>query len=746
MIVGALLAAPPIVVTGKNACPTPIGRDMSKPWYQRCYRRMLVDMHITDWDEKFLSQYDPEKMADLYERAGLTSVMFYCQSHVGLCYWPTTTGKMHAGLRGRDIVADMVKQLEKRGIGSCAYYSVIYNNWAFLEHPEWRIQPSGEKPPDAFAQTRYGTCCPNNPGYRAFAIAQTEELLRGCDFDGFFFDMTFWPAICLCPHCRTLYREGTGKEIPNVVDWTSPDWCSFQAAREQWMKEFARDLTATVKRIKPQMPVYHNFACACSNWMRGVPLDSAIHHDFLGADFYGDRVEQLMVTKLMVNLTTNRPAEFMTSRCVNLRDHVRLKPVEEMEMQAFAATLFHSAFLFIDAIDLVGTVNPAVYERIHDIYADTARYEAYLGGEPVEDIAIYFSSESKMDFAENGAALSEVHTWNNKYPHAVAVRGVCRILQQAHMPFGVITRKQLPELRQYKVVVLPNVLRMNEHEAKAFRDYVRRGGKLYASRYTSLTETKGVRHPDFMLSDVFGCHFAADDLGEVAYLKLRNRSVSSWIAPQDYVSLFPEIPANLSQREELHANVLRLATKAEGKVLATLTVPYGSPARGTVFDWNWASIHSSPPWEDTRCPVIVSNDVGKGRVIYSATDIESLDSEVNARLFLGLLRSLIDGPLSYSAEAHPAVWMSVFHQPDKNRLVVSFLNYQAQLPAIPISRIPFTLRPPEGMKFARLTQVPEGTPVEFVTDARGTLRAEAKDLTVFQMLVAETAPRTRRFP
>ena len=30
---------------------------MSK--YQQSYRRMLVDMHIPDWDPAFLSRYDP---------------------------------------------------------------------------------------------------------------------------------------------------------------------------------------------------------------------------------------------------------------------------------------------------------------------------------------------------------------------------------------------------------------------------------------------------------------------------------------------------------------------------------------------------------------------------------------------------------------------------------------------------------------------------------------------------------------
>jgi hypothetical protein len=51
--------------------------------YQQGYRRMLVDMHIPDWDLAFLSKYEPGAMAALFQRADLTSVMLYCKSHVG---------------------------------------------------------------------------------------------------------------------------------------------------------------------------------------------------------------------------------------------------------------------------------------------------------------------------------------------------------------------------------------------------------------------------------------------------------------------------------------------------------------------------------------------------------------------------------------------------------------------------------------------------------------------------------------
>src|SRR4051812_3205700 len=97
--------------------------------YQRGWRRMLVDMEIPAWDERFLSRYDPIAMADLYVRARASSAMFVCKTLNGYSFHPTTVGRMHPGLGDRDVVGETVEALRERGIAACAYYSVIFDNW-----------------------------------------------------------------------------------------------------------------------------------------------------------------------------------------------------------------------------------------------------------------------------------------------------------------------------------------------------------------------------------------------------------------------------------------------------------------------------------------------------------------------------------------------------------------------------------------------------------------------------------------
>ena len=107
-------------------------------WYKNSFRRHLCDMHIDDWDDSFLSMFSPEEYVENLKRAKIQNAMIYFQSHVGLCYYPTKSGRIHNGFIGKeDAMRRLVDLCHKEGISVTGYYSLIHNTWAHDNYPDW---------------------------------------------------------------------------------------------------------------------------------------------------------------------------------------------------------------------------------------------------------------------------------------------------------------------------------------------------------------------------------------------------------------------------------------------------------------------------------------------------------------------------------------------------------------------------------------------------------------------------------
>jgi len=404
-------------------------------WYRRSYRRNLVDMHVDDWDASFLSRLDPVEYVRLLQRANVRSAMVYANSHVGLCYWPTASGHMHAGIRGRDVFGEIVTRAKRAGLDVVAYYSLIFNNRACENHPDWQIRDVDGRPSRDYPGRlgRYGTVCPNNAGYRAFVEAQVAELLPRYEVDGIFFDMCFWPACCYCDACKERYAREAGADIPTVIDWSDSTWIAFQRAREAWTGEFGLFVRRLAERLRPGISVEHNSSPYTGGWRLATNLELVAANSYIGGDLYGGADEQSFVCKLYETLTPGRPFEFMTSRCYpNLAEHTSSKPQELLEQQVYLALAHQGAFLFIDAIDPDGRLHAPIYETMGQIFRESQRYEEYLGGERVQDVGIYFSFDSKFDPAEN-RQVAQVNTYGgHPVAAAVALRNI-EILEAEHL-------------------------------------------------------------------------------------------------------------------------------------------------------------------------------------------------------------------------------------------------------------------------------------------------------------------------
>lgn len=685
------------------------GPECKPPWPGGAYRRLLMDTHVPDWDPTFLASYDPVDYVNSAANAEFQCLSQYANSHVGLCLWPTKIGQQHGALKGRDFFGETVRECRKRNLDVLAYYSLIFDIWAYDNHPDWRIVPEHGNKKGWNERVRY--VCPNSP-YAQHAQAVVKELIGTYAVDGIFFDMTFWPDVCYCHHCEARFNREQGKPLPRIVNWSDPVWRTFQASRQVWMREFAISITRTVKDTR-SITVTHQCSTIFHDWKAGVPLEIRDASDYVGGDFYGGPSQYSLACKLFNSVSHVKPFEFHTSRTIGLGDFETTKPLRELTVSSFVATLHSAACLFIDAIKPDGEFNHSAYVLMGKINDSRKPFEPFLGGNLLADVAVYYDRDSLYDPAQNGVSPVDIKPGvahlmamtpeagtvgiTPGVPHLTAMTGAVSTLRQAHIPHGMVTNATLDQLMGYGAVILPEVVDLTPERADIFRNFVRDGGVLIATGTSSLdshTEEK----PHFLLEDVLGVKYLGMIGTGFSYLTPLREEEKNLILPQDAIS---------------YAGPMVKAEALPGtEIIAVATLPWVSPEAGVQNDGDFAQIWSNPPAAKPGSdPGITIHSYGKGKAIWIAAPIETAQNEVNGRILISLLKDAYRGAYRFEADTHPAVEVTLFDQPNQNSLLLGLLNMESEDPPFPVPAT-VRIRAPEGRRIVSAVHLPDRTPME----------------------------------
>ena len=663
---------------------------MSKPWYTKRFRRNLVDMHIESWNDEFLSQFDPQKYFECLQIAQVQSPMIYTHSHVGYCNWASESGEMHPNFGGEDKIAQLFDLCNGAGMDIIAYYSLIYNNWAYAHHSDWRMIDKDGNPSRVVEEGgaslmmdgrgRYGLVCPNNVDYREFLKLQFAELCGHYTFAGIFLDMTFWPMICYCDSCQKRYYTETGQTLPRNINWSDPAWVQFQQAREEWMGEFAQFTTDELKRLQPNLTVEHQFSTATHGWTYGVREAISNASDYAGGDLYGGFEQQSFVCKLYYGLTQNQPFEYMTSRCdPGLHDHTTTKSEETLTLHAYVTYAHHGAFLAIDAIDPRGTMNYEFYKTLGRVFENTKVYESYFTGKLCADTAIYFSMASKMNIAAN---TLDKHS----YPHLAASVGAGIALRRAHIPYAVLADNCIGSVGDYKVLICSDVVVMTAAEEDALINYVENGGNLYLSGNISARLARAF----------FDMKITQPMAEQITYMRPNPK----------YEQLFCGMYRKDAPMTVFSSQIMSECGNKKIDVLAYITLPYTNPKNLERF----AAIHSNPPGIDLDCPAIIKTEYGKGNIIWSAAAFESSEQPVHKQVFSNIIQML--GCNKIETNAMPMIEFTLFDDSEKCALTLHCVNMQEQSPVIPCGG--FSVKIPCDLAVSGVKHVPDMADIAFV--------------------------------
>lgn len=625
-------------------------------WIKGNYRRNLMDMHINDSLEEYLSKIDPEEYVNALKNADIQAAMVKSKPHTGLCYWPSKIGRMHKGLKGRDFLGEMLELCHQNGISVIVYYSLIFDNWAYENHPSWRVVTADGmtfkeyRNTPCFKDGRYGIVCPNNPDYREYVKQNLQELNLNYKFEGMFLDMGFWTDICYCPHCREKYYKHIGKDMPKVINWKDAGWLEFQSLREKWLSEFVKFATNTVKEINPEVTVEHQLSMIISAWRHGSTELLVEAVDYAGGDYYGGFMQQTFINKYYKSISPNLPFIHHTSRCdPDLLYHTTTKTEEEILLHVITALVHNGAFLLVDAINPDGSICPEVYNVLmKNIYNKTKKYEKYVTGRIFNDVTIWLSTYAKFNSYDSGKRVNDISIEDNSYltgPYKFAT-----ILRQNNIPFDVVGSKNLKGI-DTKVLVLSNIALIKNDEMEAIQEYLVNGGKLYMSGVIG----------NIRLQELLGVECIGETEHDFTYMKPTEKG-------RDLFSGFGDkTPLTIPMKQQ----AVKIIDK-DCDILATIILPYTLTHNG-----DFAAIHANPPGIDTDMPAIISKRLGKGRIIWTAAPIEITQPFMSRNVVYNIIKDLA-GEMTFTSNAPSFVEIIGWENEGKTYLVA--INQQEAAP------------------------------------------------------------------
>lgn len=262
----------------------------------------------------------------------------------------------------------------------------------------------------------------------------------------------------------------------------------------------------------------HQFSPVLHGRHLGQTVGIAEASDYASGDFYGGRRQQRLAVKVFDAYSTKKPFEFMTSRCVTLYDHTSVKSDDELFLHALTTLANGGAYFFIDAINPDGTLEESFYRRLQALNGKLAPFKNMIASHrpvPSAEVGIYFSMNSCVSRRSSGISLRELKESGGnmdfrKNDVVEELLGITDLLQSLHIPCRIITERT-EDYSGLKALIAANADYLPDTEYEKFRRFTASGGLFIATGSTSRFNDKGQYSGNFILADVFGVNDSGRD-------------------------------------------------------------------------------------------------------------------------------------------------------------------------------------------------------------------------------------------
>lgn len=447
------------------------------------FRQVHLDFHTSEKVPSIGSKFNKAQFQAALKLGHVNSITVFSKCHHGWAYHPSEANEMHPEL-DFDLLGAQIEAAHEIGVKTPVYLSAGFDEKVALQHPEWLLANTIDAftPKKSFTTAKYHLLCMNTP-YLDYLLEQIKEVCRNYDADGIFLDIV-GVRRCGCQACiRTALAQG--------LDITDDN--TFWTVGEQTYQNYLRRVREAVDSVKPGLPVFHNSGHIPHGRRDLAAANSHLELESLPTGSWGyDHFP--MSARYVQNLGMEYIS--MTGKFhLSWGEFGGYKHPNALRYEVGLAAAHGAKCSIGDQMHPSGEMDMATYQLIGTAYGELEEKESWLDHvTQLADIAV---------LSYGGyLAMQGIHSPKRTQDGDT---GALRILNEGHYLYDFIDMDA--DFDRYKVIILPDQVRVSPALKEKLDAYLAKGGKILATGKSAL----------YAAEDAFAFDFGAEYAGESPY-------------------------------------------------------------------------------------------------------------------------------------------------------------------------------------------------------------------------------------
>lgn len=640
---GAITVSPAVSQDSPGRINVP---EASGCWFNKPLRILQTVLREPD-----ARDYDAWSVVDYMVKSGCNTLVVNGGGIVDFFRNPLPAANLNSFMGERDILREITEACHNAGIYVIARVDFRgVEEKIYRKHPDWFSVDQDMKPVQlTYTRPQLYASCYSGYYRNEHAAGFIKYLMGNYQLDGIWHNSVGVGGICYCDRCRESYKAFSGESIPEMPGASDEKLDLYMKWKSHMADMHMDTMKKTVKSFGPDKAYSAEVFNMFHSGQRindGIDLYNAREHfDFLiSVAFLTENTELIhyedlkyagTIVRFLKSMAPEKEAIILYGGNGTSHRYV-MEPETDLKVWLWEALAAGGRFW---NCNFTGMHPGATFDRRNafhhsDAYLFVKEHEKILANHaPAANVGIYYSKATRLSFRNKSVEDDEFGSF---------IRGVETVLAEDHIPYDFIADDQVTgdKLRNYRLVILPNVRCLSDKEADLLKSYVMDGGNILATYESGMFDKDGSSRDESSLAEVFGCNYTGRKINT-------RKDCYQHITDRDHFIVKQESPETSLLINAGYTLLCR--PLSSGKTICTY-VPV---------------VHNQPPekaWTNEwsgEYPTVIENSYGKGRCIYFSNQPDLVSFEMGhpdmRKLLLRSIRYLANDAIQVETTAPESV-------------------------------------------------------------------------------------------